>query len=606
MPGCAELRRLPKASGITSVIFRRQTPGKLNVSSSSVLPRSCRLDPHHPIDHDRQRQKAWIRQTDSMLTLMATPMGLLLPPGKAATGRTMSLQHQPYLDLPFDPWYDRVARARATGRNGGVAPMIPVNPPKAQRIPMSLQFLHGAKTRAQMRSRFSGRVKTAITMIVVRGAYTGRDKRLAFDSTNEPETWLLPGWTYALQYRVEAFGLDISELVSRLEPMLRRLYQEGSENERRWAQISQRLPIPNIRDRDYPVRRPQSVSAPDVAFDPFRAVQAPAYDPFAPIDQHQNAKTTASPAKKSKLLRADNLPPVKATGASAKPAPNAGPVPVHEGKEPRRNPRVAFGLSGSYLHPAEPRPQRPSPKQQDIPPRRDARTRFGLRSDDPDAPMSSHNPFHKPFVPRTPSPQTSPPTSAYTAPALFPHLEKTNSNTHELSRSILSALDTRFRPDADGSSIFSTNNTEIRKEKREAQERDALGFVISDEMKDAWQATESKSRSRGTMGGGGRVDKSTSTPTHGRMTAHQARLYAAEKWAAREQTSAAARPATPSGTIAGVSAFTRVDRETEMDLYGFPTAAESREEILQQSEKQLTGVLGRISPEEYLDKGKGK
>ncbi|KAJ7212950.1 hypothetical protein GGX14DRAFT_338401, partial [Mycena pura] len=186
MHGCPQLSKLPKTSRVSSVIFRRQTPGSILVSKRVFRP-EIRLDPEHPIYRDPERPGPIIWARSTAFSLGATPMALLLQPGIAPKP------------------------------NGG-----PINP-RPGRIAMSLQLQTFDKVRTNQRSRVARRFKFAVGLIVARGTDTANDNgrlRLVFDPENVPEEWILQGWTYTLRWTLALYRMPYPELVRLLRPML--------------------------------------------------------------------------------------------------------------------------------------------------------------------------------------------------------------------------------------------------------------------------------------------------------------------------------------------------------------------------------------------------
>ncbi|KAJ6625118.1 hypothetical protein B0H10DRAFT_2003779 [Mycena sp. CBHHK59/15] len=222
MRGCPELRKLPKATGISSLHFRRQTPGSTSTIAWLGVPHANkRLDPHHPLDRTPGTEKGTVWAKAGPFILGAIPMGLL---------------HKPDLSLfpePFDSWADRVARGAPTG---SVAPMR-LNDPRPNRISMSLQLLSN-RNATHVRVQILRRFKTALNLIVTRGADAKDVKgrlQLVFDEENDPYRWILQGWTYTLRAQLDLYQLPYPELVQRLRPALRTIWFRGTWMEEQWA-----------------------------------------------------------------------------------------------------------------------------------------------------------------------------------------------------------------------------------------------------------------------------------------------------------------------------------------------------------------------------------
>nr|GAT45762.1 predicted protein [Mycena chlorophos] len=551
-PKCNELSRLVKLSGTTSVRFRTQTPGTL-VLGRRPLPHQ-RLDPHHPIDNDGLAGKGphWAR--DPAFSIAAVPMGLLARPGTTPhKNGEIDVRHRPYLDLPFDPWFDRVARARAAGGTGLIAPMIPVDP-RPGKVSMSLQLRPLGPFPKTQRSRVGRRFKAAVSLIVVRGARVeeiGEKKKIVFDANPSPENWILPGWTYTLQWKAEMYHLSWADLIQHIRPMLLKLHADGTRSENRWAKITARMPIP------MPVQtisRPESERAPDLDFDPFHSEPIPPPPPRPVVD--------------------DGLARIVHTHATQEPA--APTRPSLRSPLPRQ-PRT----DGDQEQPQPPRLQHWT--KGDAPVRRKPGARFGLLDADPNGsrpPASIYEALGRlsPVGPSTPQ------SSADPAP------EVAEVGTEELRKSIFSALNLRFSKSGPFDTLLAASavdeardveeKTAFDDEEDNEEDLDALGFVISQEMKDAWDRAEPGSRSSldsqfgiNEAEDGHQLDRDeddidavvdqgkqkTSPRSGGRASGRQARLRGATRWRARAEVRS---------------------KPTNEDEFGFPLPSADEEEAV--------------------------
>ncbi|KAJ7700344.1 hypothetical protein B0H17DRAFT_1047030 [Mycena rosella] len=275
MRGCPEVKKLAKAPRISSLHFRRQTPGSAtNVAFSNA---KRRLDPDHPPGgHPKDKGFVWARSATAPFKLGAIPMGLL---GKPETS---------FFAQEFDSFNARVARG-ASEEGGGVAPMR-LHDPRHNRLPMSLQVATRKEIRPTQRSRILRRFKTALTLVATRAADAREVKgrlQLVFDDKGAEGHWILHGacyvafvgdvllkgwyvgWTYLLRPSLELYRMPYPEMVQLLRPMLRDIWTRGTSIEAEWAERVRALSrprrdAPRQRDtwRDSPPRResPQSES----------------------------------------------------------------------------------------------------------------------------------------------------------------------------------------------------------------------------------------------------------------------------------------------------------------------------------------------------------
>ncbi|KAJ7066515.1 hypothetical protein C8F01DRAFT_1366024 [Mycena amicta] len=573
MPGCVKLHKLPpQASRPSSVRFRNQTPGTLVYSSKAPRPQH-RLDPDHPIEHDPKRPKPLIWTANAAFALGATPMGLLVTPGKVPRrDGSLELRHRPYLDLPFDPWFDRVARARASGRKELIAPMLPVNG-RPGTLPMSVQFRCSvAKPETYLRNRVTRRFKAAVALVVVRGADVQEKKtkekhpRLVLNPKHVPEQWILQGWTYILQWSPKMIRLSYPELIRSLRPMLRKIFDEGTAAEKRWAQITARMPIPV--STLIPVARPQSEREPDLNFDPFHSMPTPLREPRR-LPERVNFQPT---------WRTEHTP--------------------------------GFGLrEDDDYGEADTRDVEPLPFQDStLAPRR--RIPFGLREDDPDVPE------HDPLPVRERFQHWTKPTRGLEANAAlhrtpFGSLEGDTSGpsdaeptTTALRDAIFSAVNMRFSQreptnlaptsappslDVDRGPWQRDRPPHEDEAVQEQEELDALGFVISQEMKDAWERAAVRGRRNVEAEEDDIGSYQTTDKGRGRMLGRQARLRTALRWkeraAGRGRNQVQTRVDDVDKNEKPKEDDKNEDPKEETDEFGFPvTSAANEEEVAKRLE----------------------
>ncbi|KAF7343334.1 hypothetical protein MVEN_01765700 [Mycena venus] len=320
MHKCRELSKLPKAPRISSVNFRRQTPGSANGLWQTSKPDN-RLDRNHPIDLLPGKQKAFLWAPPCRaFTLGAIPMGLLLSPIKYI--RSSGHNRSPFLfdaqqrivDVQsFDSWRARLARGSSTGT---VSPMI-LNEPHHTRVSMSLQAQSNGTFRPHQRVQILRRFKTAVGLIATRGAAAkgvGANGllRLVFDEADAAEGWILQGWTYYLRPSLELLKMPYPELVNLLRPALRDLWERGNKLEVQWTAASleaqntprtrgSRTPSPT---ESRPPKHSRS-SMPDAASSPTRSRYSrqnrPPSDPDVARDAPDNDTTTGYGARPDSL-----------------------------------------------------------------------------------------------------------------------------------------------------------------------------------------------------------------------------------------------------------------------------------------------------------------
>ncbi|KAJ7734764.1 hypothetical protein DFH07DRAFT_119507 [Mycena maculata] len=227
MRGCPELSKLPKAQAcISSLNFRRQTPGSAAHCAFQNAPARNRLDPRHPIDRLPGKNKHFIWALTKAFSLGIIHMGLLAKP-----------DNTPRFDESFDSWDARVARGAQTGT---VAPMI-LHAQRPDRLSMSLQMSTVRNVRTHQRVQIVRRFKTALNLIAVRNADAKEVKgrlRLVFDDKGVATQWFLQGWTYYVRGSLELYRMPYPELVSLLRPVLRDLWERGTAMEAKWADVS--------------------------------------------------------------------------------------------------------------------------------------------------------------------------------------------------------------------------------------------------------------------------------------------------------------------------------------------------------------------------------
>ncbi|KAF8797564.1 hypothetical protein BYT27DRAFT_7152515 [Phlegmacium glaucopus] len=310
---CRELSRLTKVPRFTSILWRNQTPGspqsvldnsyvylarhaqsQSNGSSTSKV--ATLLDPSHPATKLKPQQiPSW--QADG-IKVRLVPMALLQKPESMCSGE------DPF-SRPFMSWAERIQHAKKAGIRvvstvgGGhlcgahnqriddsdLYPKselgnkrlpghrsVPQGALKdlalkklALRIPMSYLTATSKErmgSKRYMRRRITTRIKTALNLIVARGAYvdqnevqkgTGQLKedmlpRLKFDNEEASlmgRKWIMQGWSYIFYPTTEVYNMPYPKLVILLRQGLQSLYKSAATLERQWlkeALLTQPLP----------------------------------------------------------------------------------------------------------------------------------------------------------------------------------------------------------------------------------------------------------------------------------------------------------------------------------------------------------------------------
>ncbi|CAK5275621.1 unnamed protein product [Mycena citricolor] len=233
---CTQLSKLPKTARIASVDFHAKTPGHFALYIPA--PRHKRLDPNHPAFNDTAKPSViWAPSPTKAFGLGVLHKGLLLD-SQHLFGKNVAL------DVPYD---------RTTTRIGGKEP-VPIEP--GGRLSMSLQMQSLSIFRVHERVKTYRRFKTAIGLIVTRGAdgkMVDGKWNLVFNDKEVSEDWILAGsflraicdlraytdildWTYYLRPTLEIYRMPYPELISLLRPMLRMLQIRATAMEQKWMQ----------------------------------------------------------------------------------------------------------------------------------------------------------------------------------------------------------------------------------------------------------------------------------------------------------------------------------------------------------------------------------
>jgi len=177
-----ELSRLSEKAWPRSLQFRRSTPGSAAYLVNGVGSQEFR-NPSHPALQENPkglRMKNLPTYDCPAFTLRCIPMDLLVeaPP------------------FPYPTLHD-FGRTKKRGR---------------KLVRFSLQVI-GTPGNVVQRYRIKNRVKEAISLVAIRGAYLQDDGVLAFDAEVDSQQWLLQDWTYLLQPRLGVFRMHMKLLV---------------------------------------------------------------------------------------------------------------------------------------------------------------------------------------------------------------------------------------------------------------------------------------------------------------------------------------------------------------------------------------------------------
>ncbi|KAF4607798.1 hypothetical protein EYR40_000133 [Pleurotus pulmonarius] len=228
MHRCPELKRLPKSPRFTSVVFRGQNPGspaKLIDPGKQPCktPKSSFLSPDHPATS--LRKSDFPAFANSALRINAFPFAVLEKPpdpSKEPIARQFKYAHV--------PWKERI-HLSGTGHSG-------------TRVPMSFFIATSIKNTSKkgtIRSTIKHRLRTALNLIVARGAESGNDVRgrqkLVLNeakATEQGDKWLLRDWTYIFSPTLELYRMPYPVMVETLSKALNSIRLKGLKLEAGW------------------------------------------------------------------------------------------------------------------------------------------------------------------------------------------------------------------------------------------------------------------------------------------------------------------------------------------------------------------------------------
>ncbi|KAF9523812.1 hypothetical protein CPB83DRAFT_862324 [Crepidotus variabilis] len=296
MQRCPELRKLPKAPKISSILWKYQNPGsaaQLIFYSRSSQP----LDPTHPAANWNPRGLP--QHITNGLQLRAIPVALLDTPQhsfspfkrpfvtwnervqKAMDAGVMGVQAGRQLNIVWkqtgqlvgntqiysEDDQDLLRRTRLEGRD--LNPASPLFSAKLQRakrrVPMSLFIVTSKAKMGSLRCRrktIASRVKTALNYIVSRGAYfeqssksshDNADAHKAANSSTEKKArsrptgvkfdssklapgrqLVLQGWSYIIHLTTEVYRMPYAQLIFLLRNALSTVNAKAIEMENNW------------------------------------------------------------------------------------------------------------------------------------------------------------------------------------------------------------------------------------------------------------------------------------------------------------------------------------------------------------------------------------
>ncbi|PCH37470.1 hypothetical protein WOLCODRAFT_158190 [Wolfiporia cocos MD-104 SS10] len=215
MPRCPELRNLPKAGKLKSLNFKRTTPGTVGpLCGSSPTPTAGHLDPDHPASK-LSRSELWRSapkfKTDALM-LRAYPQAVLYR------------LHNPWPDPPHSS--------------------APRRAPDARRLNMSIMKVMGKAIHKSsvVRSKVGLRIKTAVALIVTRGADVRQDakgrERIVFDGADAGPKWLMQDWTYIVHPTLEIYRMPYQTLIPQLREALKSIKETAEALEEKWSRAT--------------------------------------------------------------------------------------------------------------------------------------------------------------------------------------------------------------------------------------------------------------------------------------------------------------------------------------------------------------------------------
>ncbi|OBZ76850.1 hypothetical protein A0H81_03384 [Grifola frondosa] len=237
------------------------------------------------------------------LSIRAVPKGLL------------HRAEHPWPDPPFSP--------------------APAHWPGNVRVNMSFRKLT-SKTlskSAVVRVRLGSKCKTAISLIVTRGADVERDakgrERIVFREEDAGAHWIMPDWTYAVQPTLEVYRMPYQKLIPQLRRALTAINDYARKLEARWIRFGK---VPPASTKSSP--ESSVITAVEKALETVPMSRAPKTQ-AQPTTIQPSTKTTPSWTRpptstfplpsgstpRSEMLKSSHIPPITR-------APKRPPVPL--------------------------------------------------------------------------------------------------------------------------------------------------------------------------------------------------------------------------------------------------------------------------------------
>ena len=264
-------------------LARNESPRNPNGSSTSNS--AALLDPSHPAT--KLKPQALPLWQANGIKVKLVPMALLQKPLSQCSGKDPFARN-------FVPWAERIRHAKKAGMKDVSTDLVGAGEKKklARRIPMSYLTATSKErmgNKTHMRRRITTRIKTALNLIVTRGAYEDQSNiqipRLKFDNEEASimgERWIMQGmvyrcndstnlkchsthlgWSYIFYPTTEIYNMSYPKLVTLLRQGLKSLYNNASELERRWLKEAL-LSEPRPRLASGVVEKPQNSKPDDV------------------------------------------------------------------------------------------------------------------------------------------------------------------------------------------------------------------------------------------------------------------------------------------------------------------------------------------------------
>jgi len=210
MKACPELARLPKAKVLKSLHFKRITPGSITGALYPPFPSNNSIVDH---THPSAQIPTHLRRTrfpsffSEAFELRVLPNALLIKPSII------------WPDPPFHWDSDRK---------------------QAGRLNMSICMQQSTSVHSSsfLRGKMSTKIKTAVSLVVARGAnvVTIEDRAsIVFDESDAGEKWLLHGWTYLIRPTLSLHLMPYTHLIPLMRVALNGVKNTGDAMDKAWA-----------------------------------------------------------------------------------------------------------------------------------------------------------------------------------------------------------------------------------------------------------------------------------------------------------------------------------------------------------------------------------